>query len=69
MIFQPSGPLDIEKNVISTHKLLLVPADQIHAAISESGYTGQNDKIWQKWTRGPKQHTNEGEMSLFCLKC
>lgn len=45
MTSQPSDPLDIEKNVISTHKLLLVPADQIHAAVSESGYTGQTDKI------------------------
>lgn len=31
-------PIGIEKNVVSTQKLLLVPADKIHAAVSESGF-------------------------------
>lgn len=48
MIFQLPGPLDIEKNVVSTHKLLLVPAAQIIAAVSESGYRGQTDKNSRK---------------------
>lgn len=40
-MFQLSGLLAIEKNGSgSTHKLLLVPADQIHAAVSESGHSG-----------------------------